>query len=192
MLRRLLVTLALLCVAALTLPAPAADAAPYQPRIPTDTHVRAVVHGPGHHVTLLISVTANSPRTPTGSLEIRVSPQSSTARGARAASAASWHQTVSYNGGRISVTGPVVGRGSYVATAQFSPSRHRFLPSHGLDAFRVGNGGSNDNGGNQSNGTGILPDTGGPGAGWLLLGGGLVLAGAATVGAARRQQLGVA
>jgi hypothetical protein len=186
-LRRVLITIALLCAASVAAPATPADAAPYNPRIPTQTHIHAVAHGAGHNVTLQIRVTANGGGTPKGTLDVTVSPASAAGRAARAASAAPWHTTVAYNGGRISLTGPSVGRGSYVATASFDASRHKFLNSNGLDRFRVGNGAPNDNG-NDTDNNGVLPGTGGPDLLWLLLGGGLVVAGAGAVVVARRQR----
>ena len=191
MLRRLLVTLALLSVAVFVLPAAGADAAPYNPRIPTTTHITAVTHGPGNNVTLLIRVTANGGGTPKGSLDLGVSPASATPRAARAASGTPWHKTVAYNGGRISVTGPVVGRGSYVATAAFDASRHKFLNSSDVTRFRLGNGSPNDND-NDNDNNGILPGTGGPNLLWLLLGGGLLVAGSGAVVVARRQRTATA
>jgi hypothetical protein len=191
-LRRLLVLLALLSVAVFVLPAAGADAAPYNPRIPTTTHITAVAHGPGNSVTLLVRVTANGGGTPKGSLDLTVSPASAAGRDARAGSATPWHKTVAYNGGRISVTGPVVGRGSYVATASFDASRHKFLNSSDLTRFRVGNGSPPHHDDNDNDNNGILPGTGGPNLLWLLLGGGLVLAGAGAVAVSRRERAATA
>lgn len=193
MLRRLLVTITLLCVAALSLPVSGADAAPYNPRIPTTTHIVGATHGVGNNVTLLIRVTANSGGTPKGTLDLQVSPASAAGRAARAASAATWSRTVTYNGGRISVTGPSVGRGSYIASAAFDASRHKFLNSSDVDRFRLGNGSPhNDDNNNDNDNNGILPGTGGPDMLWLLLGGGLVVAGAGAVVVARRQRTATA
>jgi LPXTG-motif cell wall-anchored protein len=183
--RRVLITIVLFCLATVAAPATTASAAPYSPPIPTATHITVQTHGVGHHVTLLVSVSANSRKTPTGSLALQLSPASANVKGAQAAAASPWQRTVSYHGGRIAVTGPALGRGSYVATAVFSPATHRFLGSHGLDSFRLGAGSPNDNPGTTE--PGALPATGGPDLLWLLLGGGLLVAGIGTVVVARRR-----
>lgn len=150
---------------------------PYSGNIDTSCSINVpeVVES-GKHVVIKVSVTANSPKTPKGMVDLSISEAGSTV----------WTKSVSYNGGTKTVVGPVVPKADYVAKMRFRPSGNTFDPCRDVDAFEVG--AINDNTPPDDAGPGgLLPDTGGPALLWLLVGVGLVGGGAATVAYSRRR-----
>ncbi|KRB79624.1 hypothetical protein ASE01_23135 [Nocardioides sp. Root190] len=186
---RKLIALGALSAALVAVPAGTAVAEPYTPLIPTQTQIEVVRAEPGKPVLLDVSASANYPTPPEGDIEVQISAASSTARGARAVAAAPlFTTTVHFVDDAVRVTGPVLPRGRYIASAALTPDNSGlFLPSDDTTAFRIRLGGGpgdeddNDNGG--------LPNTGGPNVMWLLLGTGLLAAGAGGVGFGRRREV---
>lgn len=179
---RKIVALAALAAAFVVVPTATASADPYSPKIPTQTHIEVVVNGPGEPITLKVSASADYPTPPEGDIAIQVSAGGSAARNARGLVAAPvFTTTVHFVDQVVSVEGPRLPQGSYLARAALTPDdAATFLPSSALTDFRIGAGGTppHDDG---------LPNTGGPDLLWLLLGGGLVAAGLGGVGYGRRR-----
>lgn len=182
------VALATLAMAFAVVPTGTASADPYSPKIPTQTHIEVVVNGPGKPITLKVSASANYPTPPEGDIAIQVSAGGSAARNARALVAAPvFTTTVHFVDDVVSVEGPRLPQGTYLARAALSPDdTATFLPSSATTDFRIGAGTPDDD---DNDG---LPNTGGPDLLWLLLGGGLVVAGAGGVGYGRRRTASVA
>ncbi len=149
---------------------------PYSGNIDTSCSVAvpAVVE-PGKRVVIRLTVSANSPRTPKGKVDVTLS---------ESGGAAVWTKTVSYSGGTKTIVGPVLPKDDYVAQARFRPSGGTFDPTRCTEQYAVDQ--INDNGPDDGP-DGLLPDTGGPAMLWLLLGVGLVGGGAATVVYSRRR-----
>ncbi|HWJ65991.1 MAG TPA: hypothetical protein VNT31_04900 [Nocardioides sp.] len=184
---RKLIALAALSAAVVVAPATPVQADEgYSPKIPTETHITAKVKGPGKPVILHVRASANHPTPPEGDIRVTLSAASSTARGARAVAAAPlFTTTVHFVDEPVRIEGPALASGRYIATAEFTPDdADTFLPSDDLTGFRVGAGGET---GGETEDNGGLPDTGGPNLLWLLLGTGLVAAGAGGVGYGRRR-----
>lgn len=181
-----LIGLGVLSAALVAAPAGTASADPYSPLLPTQTHIEVVVAEPGKPVLLDVSASANYPTPPEGDIEVTLSAASGNARGARAVAAAPlFTTTVHFVDDEVRVTGPTLPRGRYLATAALTPDDETlFLPSDAAVAFRVGAGGAPGDGEDD----GALPDTGGPNMMWLLLGTGLLAAGAGGVGYGRRRE----
>lgn len=182
---RKMVAIAALAAASVIGPATAAVAEPYSPKIPTETLIEVTVQGPGQPVIIHVSASANYPTPPEGDIAVQLNAASSTAVGGRSVSAAPLlTTTVHFVDDPVRINGPALPRGRYIGTAQFTPDDgNLFLPSDDTTAFRIGVGagpGGGPNGGG-------LPDTGGPNMMWLLLGSGLVVAGAGSVAYGRRR-----
>ncbi len=186
-----LIALGALSAALVAVPVGTADAEPYAPQLPTQTHIEVVVAEPGKAVLLDVSASANYPTPPEGDIAVQISAAASTARGARAVAAAPlFSTTVHFVDDEVRVTGPRLPRGRYLATAAFTPDNaDLFLESDAATAFRIGAGGGP---GDDDNGGGGLPDTGGPNLMWLLLGTGLLAAGAGGVTYSRRRETATA
>lgn len=184
--------LALVALSCVLLPLQPATAAPYTPKIPTSTTVEIAVAA-DHTVSAVVKVVANTGKgDPQGTVALRIDGFTPTARGARAAAPASWDTTVAYDGGRVTVQGPELSQGRYVANASFTPSDDVYRGSHGSARFGIGagtaaqpNGGAQDQGGPLA---GLLPDTGGPALLWLVGGVALVGSGGALVAYGRRRR----
>ncbi|GAA3675830.1 hypothetical protein GCM10022237_39260 [Nocardioides ginsengisoli] len=181
---RKLAALATMVAASVVAPVGSAHADDYSPKIPTQTRIQVVVGDPGQPITIKVGSSANYPTPPEGDIAVRISGQSSSARAARSAAAAPiFSTTVHFVDKTISIEGPRLPKGTYLGTAHLTPDDgDLFLPSSDTTEFRVGAvpGGEGDNNGN-------LPNTGGPDVMWLLLGGGLLVAGAGGVGFGRRR-----
>ncbi len=135
-----------------------------------------------------VSVHANSPTPPAGKVDltIKTSDGGSIAQRSARATEVLWTKTINYNGGERTVVGPRVTRGHhYTATQHFRPFDSTFKQCRASQAFTVA--ATDDNGPDDENPDGILPDTGGPAMLWLLLGLSLVGGGSATVVYARRR-----
>lgn len=184
---RKLIALGALSAALVAVPAGTAVAEPYTPQIPTQTTIEVVRAEPGKPVLLDVSASANYPTPPEGDIAVAISAASGTARGARAVAAAPlFTTTVHFVDEVIRVTGPTLPRGRYIATAALTPDNSAlFLPSDDATAFRIRLGGD---GGGEDDDNGGLPNTGGPNMMWLLLGTGLLVAGAGGVTYARRRE----
>lgn len=140
--------------------------------------VPAVVE-PGKRVVIRVTVEANSPKTPKGTIEVTVSK--------RPSGDVVWDKTVPYNGGTKRIVGPkLTEEGGYTATARFFPDDDTFERCRASDRFEVG-AVDDERPDEETPPGGLLPDTGGPAMLWLLLGLGLVGGGAATVVYARRR-----
>lgn len=153
---------------------------PYSGSIETECSISvpAVVE-PGKRVVIRVSVAANSPTPPTGTIKVTVT--------GRPSGDFVWDKTVKYNGGTKKIVGPVLPKNrDYNATARFFPSDDTFARCRASAAFAVDAGGQNEGPGDEDP-NGLLPDTGGPALLWLLLGVSLVGGGAATVVYARRR-----
>lgn len=186
MLRRLIV-LALVALATV-LPVGSASAAPYTPKIPTQTIIKIVVHA-DHSVTAVVRVLANTGKGhPHGTVNVKIASFTPTARGAQAVAAAPWQTSAHYDGGRLTLDGPTLSQGTYVANASFAPSGDRYRPSRDTQRFHIGATPTDHDSGDNDNGGGLLPDTGGPFLFWLLLGAGLVGAGGGAVVYSRRRR----
>lgn len=178
--------LCLLVAAFVAAPATLAAAEPYTPKLPTQTHIQVDIAGPGKPVILHVSASANYPTPPEGDIKVKLFSARSTARGARAVAAAPlMTRTVHFTDEPVRIDGPRLGYGSYTATAAFTPDNSDlFLPSDNMKGFRVGDEISPVTANAPNDG---LPNTGGPSLVWLVLGAGLVVAGAGTIGFGRRQ-----
>lgn len=130
---------------------------------------------PGKHVVIKVTVSANSPKTPEGKVDLTVS---------EVDGSAVWSKTVNYNGGTKTVVGPVLPKDDYVVRGKFRPSGNKFDPSRCSEQFAVDS--ITDNPDDPGPG-GLLPDTGGPALLWLLVGVTLVGGGTATIAYSRRR-----
>ena len=194
MLRKAIALIALAAATVIVGPAAAAPASaapvcgqPMEPPcIPTKTHISVDAAGPGEPIELTVSASANYPTPPEGDIAVTVIAGNGGAGqslGARAA-APLFRTTVHFVDDAVVINGPALPRGDYIATAAFTPDNgNLFLPSDARTAFRIGAAGGPGDGDD-----GTLPNTGGPNMMWLLLGSGLVLAGAGGVGLGRRRQ----
>lgn len=153
--------------------------------IPTAALIELSSDGPGEPIDIVVSASANTVTPPEGDLAVSVSAASSAARGARALVAAPlFTTTVHFVDEAIRIVGPGLPKGSYIGVVNFTPDNlNLFLPSDDTDGLRIGLGG--ETGGEEE---GNLPNTGGPNAMWLVLGTGLLVAGAGGVGYGRRRQ----
>ena len=164
-------------------PAQAGSAAPdpYSGSVETECSidVPAIVE-PGKRVVVRVSVDANSPTPPTGTIRVAIA--------TRPGGDEVWDKTVGYNGGTKRVVGPVLAENrDYIATARFFPADNTFARCRASEAFTTdsdGDGGPDE--GDDGPG-GLLPDTGGPAMLWLLLGVGLIGGGTGAVVYARRR-----
>ncbi|WGX98435.1 LPXTG cell wall anchor domain-containing protein [Nocardioides sp. L-11A] len=185
-----LAALAMLTAAFAVAPSTPAQADGYTPKIPTVTTIKVIANEAGKPVVLEVSASANHPTPPAGNIAITLATGGTAARGARALVAAPvFSTTVHFVDRPVRVEGPRLPKGRYVATAALTPDDAAlFLPSSGsTQTFRVAaddDNGSGGGGGDQGAG---LPNTGGPDLGWLLLGGGLLVAGAGGVSYGRRR-----
>ncbi|GAA1530489.1 LPXTG cell wall anchor domain-containing protein [Nocardioides humi] len=179
---RKLAALTVLAVAFAVAPSTPANADDYTVKIPTVTRIQVITAVPGEPIVLEVSASANYPTPPAGDIAVTVSASGSAARGAQAVVAKPvFTTTVHFVDKPIRVTGPRLPKGPYLARADLSPDNaDLFLPSSDTTRFRIGADGGGDNGGG-------LPNTGGPDLMWLILGGGLVVAGAGGVGYGRRR-----
>ena len=184
MLRKLAALIAL-AAAAVAVPTTPAHADGYTPKVPTVTHIEVIVAEPGERIVLEVSASADYPTPPAGDIAVSVSAGGSTATGARALVAKPvFSTTVHFVDKPIRVTGPRLPKGPYLAHAALSPDNTAvFLPSADTTRFRIG---AFAPGGGGDKGSG-LPNTGGPDLAWLLLGAGLVVAGAGGVSYGRRR-----
>ncbi len=162
----------------------------YAPSIPTSCHIGAPTIKVGQRVVLTIEVSSNSSSPEVGSVKLAISTaatRTATRSAARvAARGVVWTKTVRYAGTPLEVRGPKLPRGSYVVSMAFTPDGGELVGCRNSAAFRVGAGG--DVGGeDDDNGSGGLPNTGGPHL-WILLAGlALVVGGGALAGGSRRQ-----
>ncbi len=184
---RKLVALSALVAAFVAVPATTAVAEPYTPQIPTRTLIEVTVQDPGEPVILHVSASANYPTPPEGDIAVQLTAPGTAARGAQAVVAAPiFTTTVHFVDDPVRIVGPRLPKGTYLASAEFTPDDvDLFLPSDDSTRFRVGAGGGDDG---DDDGNDGLPNTGGPNMMWLILGGGLVAAGAGGVGISRRRQ----
>jgi hypothetical protein len=127
----------------------------------------------GKHTVIKVTVSANSPKTPKGHVDLTLSD---------AGGDAVWTKTVSYNGGTKTVVGPALPKADYVVKAKFRPSGNKFDPSRCSDAVD-----SIDDNPDEDGPGGLLPDTGGPALLWLVVGVTLVGGGAGAVAYSRRR-----
>lgn len=193
---------------ALTLSA-TAQADPYQARVATNVTVDVPPNTKaGARLTARVRVTANAPAPEPAARRAAAAP-------ARAAQPTGrvrlvlrkkdgprvWSKTVRYPGKPIRVQGPrLTDEGRYRIRATFVPDDEDFYRSSAdADATLVTKRGNADDdpgdgngegprGGDLGDADGLLPDTGGPNVGWLVLGLGLLGVGGGTVAAARREQ----
>ncbi|GAA4803901.1 LPXTG cell wall anchor domain-containing protein [Nocardioides caeni] len=151
--------------------------------LPTETIIEVQSDGPGKPVTLFVSATANFPTPPEGDIAVELLPAGSAARTARAVAAAPLlSTTVHFVDEPVAIAGPSLPEGRYLVTAEFTPDDpNQFLPSDASLVFRLAEDGDTDDGED-------LPNTGGPNMMWLLLGGGLLAAGAGGVTYGRRRE----
>lgn len=186
------IALATLAAALAVTPATSAFAEPYNGKVPTQTTIEVTTHGVGNPITIVVSASATGTEIPEGDIAVTISKSTSAARGSQAVVAAPiFSTTVHFEGDPITIEGPSLPKGRYLGTAALTPDNgDLFLPSDDTDAFRLGvrnDVGAEDDG---NNGAG-LPDTGGPNMMWLLVGTGLVAAGAGGVAYSRRRRQGV-
>jgi LPXTG-motif cell wall-anchored protein len=183
--------LATVIAVCLLVPAAPAAANDYSVAIPTQTIVEAPPRTtPGTTADAEITVSANAdggPLTGTLTVSVRASDAGGVERGPLTRP-----RTVAYNGSPVTVTLPGQSVGEYVVAAAFTPSDPQvYGPSQGADTYVVGAGQAPGPGPDPNPG-GILPDTGGPHSGWLLLGMLMLgLGGGAVVYARRRGTLAV-
>ncbi|MEZ0579242.1 hypothetical protein [Nocardioides sp. MH1] len=141
----------------------------------------------GQKVHIKLSVDANSPTPPTGSvtLVLLAGPAGGVAR---VDLSEIWSRTVHYSGGTKTVIGPALQAAQHYKVAmKFHPSDDTFRKCSAAALFAVE--AVNDHQHNGGGGPGgLLPDTGGPALLWLLLGVGLVGGGTGSVVYARRRR----
>lgn len=159
--------------------------------LPTQTIIDVEVGAAGESSTLFVSASANSVVPPEGDIAVELYAGTGAAREGKArgkAAAPILSTTVHFEGDPVAIETPALPKGSYTVTAAFTPDDGgAFLDSDNTAQFRVRVGG--DTGGvDESEGSGGLPNTGGPNLMWLLLGGGLVAAGASGVAYGRRRE----
>jgi hypothetical protein len=162
---------------------------PYTNGVRTSCHIAvpAVVRV-GHAPRIRITVRPNAPAAasaraerPEGTVDVRIIKGGSEI----------FSRTVDYNGSTVTVVGPRITQpGHYVVRARFhTADGSTFKSCHNNTAFDVlsddGPGPGPDPDPGIDNPDGLLPDTGGPDLGWLLLGLALVLSGVGLVVAAR-------
>lgn len=154
--------------------------------LPTETLIEVTSTGPGEPITIVVSASANYETPPEGDIAVRISASANAARGARALVAAPlFTTTVHFVDEPVEISGPSLPRGTYLGYAALTPDdADFFLPSDDTTTFRIGAGGET---GGEEDPDG-LPNTGGPNVMWLILGSGLVAAGAGSVGYGRRRQ----
>lgn len=184
-------TIALTALVAALVVAPAttavADPEGYgESKLPTETLIEVTSNGPGNPITIVVSASANHVTPPEGDIAVRISASANAARGARALVAAPlFTTTVHFVDAPIEISGPSLPRGTYLGYAALTPDdADFFLPSDDTTTFRIGAGGET---GGEEDSDG-LPNTGGPNVMWLILGSGLVAAGAGGIGYGRRRQ----
>ena len=166
-----------------------AAADPYSPKIPTVTTIEITVQGPGEPAIIHVSaaIQGNSSTVPEGDIAVRLFAGNAAERpgvAARTSAKPLLATTVHFVDDPVRIQGPALPKGTYTGTAAFTPTDPTtYLPSSDSTRVRVGAGGPGDD----SDNGGALPDTGGPNMMWLLLGAGLVVAGAGSVTFARRR-----
>lgn len=167
-------------------PVSGAHADPYTPRADVSCTISVPPVVAGHHIQIKVGARTNADKPPTGTVTIEVR------KGAHGR--VLWNRTIDYKGSPTTIQGPVLISGPYRVTTQFVPDNGASYRScHGALNFKVGVGptnghhGPHDPGNGDGPQSGALPDTGGPALLWLLLGVGLVGAGATSVVVARRR-----
>lgn len=153
---------------------------PYSGGITTECSISVPAHlDVGDKVKLTVRVKANSPKRPTGKLDLAILEHDNVL----------WSKTVSYHGGTKTVVARSLPKGNdYRATARFRPSGNTFKRCHDSTPFGVAAVNNHHHHGDNGGPGGLLPDTGGPAILWLLLGLGLVGGGTGAVAYARRKQ----
>ena len=160
----------------------------YVPSVPTSCTIDAPnVVKVGQRVRLVIEVSSNTGGPITGSVDLAISTAGSprAARAARQAKGVVWTRTVRYEGSPVRVLGPKLPRGSYGVDMAFTPDGGELVGCRDSAAFRVGASGDAGDG---DNGSGGLPNTGGPHLYLLVLGLSLVGGGGVLVSEARRRR----
>lgn len=179
--------LALVPVGLVAGPAHADDT--YVPSVPTSCTVDAPSRvNVGQRVRLVIEVSSNTSEPITGSVDLAISTAGSpqALRAARQAKGVVWTKTVRYEGSPVRVLGPKLPRGSYRVDMAFTPDGGELVGCRDSASFAVGaRGGDN---GDDDNGIGGLPNTGGPHLYLLVLGLSLVGGGSVLVSEARRRR----
>lgn len=180
--------IALVAVAAFVVgPVSGAQAAdPYTPRADVDCTISVPPVVAGQHIEIKVGARTNADQPATGTVTIEVR------KGGHGRLL--WTRTVKYNGSPTTIQGPVLIAGPYHVTTQFTPDNAAsYRTCHGALNFKVGVGPINQHHGPHGPGNGLgpqngaLPDTGGPDLLWLLLGVGLIGAGATSVVVGRRR-----
>lgn len=154
----------------------AAAADPYSPSVDTEVTIEVVAREPGRPVTFAVTVSAN-----TSAVSLRGTLTLELTSGPR------WRVTVPYDGGRALVEGPVLRRGTYRVVGEYVPASDRLRGAREVLRFKVGRS-QTPPPGHAPDRHQLLPDTGGPRLGWLLVGGGLVVVGAACAATDRRRR----
>lgn len=166
----------------LAVASPAAADGSYPPTAPTGCQV-VVRASAGHDVVVRVDVAANDLEGVDGSVTVAIS----TARpgGRRAVRGARqdvlWTTTVRYRGTPIEVSGPRLPRGRYRATIVFVPDDGLYEGCRAATTFSIGDRPQVDD----QDHTGALPETGGPSRWAVVVGLGLIGAGAPLAGVAR-------
>ncbi len=163
----------------------AGEPEPYpQVDIPTSCNVSVPTAVAGQRVVLRVVVSASTNLPVTGSVDIKITKGTATARTARVAPVTVWTKTVRYEDSPLRVVGPRLSRGDHIASVRFTPDANTFIGCDDMAPFDVG--GIRDDG--DVGGEGDLPETGGPHFLLLIAGAVLVLAGAERVAASRRSR----
>lgn len=154
-----------------------APADPYQP-VPKPVCSIKVKAKAGERVKIVVGARINAADQPSGTITVRLAARDV------------WVRTVRTDGSPATLLGPVVPRGTHRITTRFVPDdATESRQCQGEVAFTVGTRGNGDeNGDNDSDAEGILPNTGGPNLLWLLLGLSLVGGGATAIVYARRRE----
>lgn len=168
-------------------PVSAAHAAdPYTPRANVQCTISVPPAVAGQHIRIKVGARTNADKPPTGTVTVQVR------RGSHGP--VLWNKTIDYKGAPTTVEGPLLIAGPYHVSSQFVPDNAAsYRTCRGNLDFKVGVGPTNEHhgpGGNPNGEgpqSGVLPDTGGPDLMWLLLGTGLIGAGATSVVAGRRR-----
>ncbi|GAA1511815.1 hypothetical protein [Nocardioides humi] len=167
---RVLLPAVLLALLALLVPATApAQADPYSPAVPAQCRVAVPTTVAGDRVVVRVRVSVPGDLSPAGTVTVAIRE----ADGRRTV----WRTTARHTGRPLTLEGPRLARGAYVARARFIPDSPDLLGCRDETGLAVG--------AVPGPGGGALPDTGGPPLLALLAGVGLVAAGGGLVGRGR-------
>lgn len=156
----------------------------YSPSLATQCQVSVPTAVVTERIVLRVEVSASSVEPPTGDVKVVVDSSSASARTARAAAPA-WSVVARYDGSPLRIVGPRLPRGSHVAKVVFTPDAGAYEGCRDTVRFTIGDvrvpAGGPD-------GSGELPDTGGPPLMALVAGAAMVVVGSGMVRTGRTRR----